>query len=162
MPLETFQTAICNTQKQLGIARNFGVVFHYRDKILDVDYRAIMSSLLLRYQASNAAMRVRMKELNLLREQAHDESRGGGRGTFSTLSGSPKAQAVIRRRASESHACACWKRTTGCNSLLSGQASVGRTTSLQDCTQVQRSPDRSVARVDRRAAPGKACWRCSI
>jgi Zn-dependent peptidase ImmA (M78 family) len=86
MPLRTIHLAVRSFQVFSGITKNIGFVYFYRQRELDVDYQNLMSYLIASYDVSFSAVRVRLKELNVLRESfPADRKESGPRGFFDIL-----------------------------------------------------------------------------
>jgi Zn-dependent peptidase ImmA (M78 family) len=68
LPRFTVPNAVISIQKDIGITRNIGIVYLDRQRANYSDYRELLNHLMLIYQASKSAIRLRLRELGLLRE----------------------------------------------------------------------------------------------
>jgi len=66
MPRSTFQKAVIQVQKQLGIATRLGTVFLDNQAVNRQYYKAIVSSLMETYGVSGKATRIRLEETGIL------------------------------------------------------------------------------------------------
>lgn len=78
LPRKTVPMAVINKQMELGINRQLGTVYLDRQKNNYVDFKEIMDELVLIYQTSKSAIRIRLRELNILVETKIEESFNGG------------------------------------------------------------------------------------
>lgn len=70
MPRSTLPDAVANQQREMGITRNVGRLYLDRQSGNFSDCRKILDDLGSIYQVSRAALRFRLRELNILDEAA--------------------------------------------------------------------------------------------
>jgi len=73
LPRGTVPKAVQAKQLELGVTRNFGLIFLDSQPGHRRDYREVMAHLELVYQTSKAAIRLRLRELNILTDRTSSE-----------------------------------------------------------------------------------------
>ena len=68
LPRSTLPNAVLMKQKELGINRNLGRLYLDRQAYSYRDYREVMEYLIFIYRVSASAIRIRLRELNILEE----------------------------------------------------------------------------------------------
>ncbi len=68
LPRATVLNAVITKQKELGVTRSLGKIYLDRQAGNYRDFKELLDNLLFIYQASYAAIRIRLRELNILRE----------------------------------------------------------------------------------------------
>ena len=73
LPRSTLPSALLTKQKELGINRNLGKLYLNRQQSSSFrDYRAVMDYLIFIYRVSASAIRIRLRELNILEDTSLD------------------------------------------------------------------------------------------
>ena len=78
LPRRTIPVAVINKQKEMGVNRQVGTIYLDRQQKNNSDYYEIMETLVTIYQVSKSAIRIRLRELNILVETKMEESFNGG------------------------------------------------------------------------------------